>query len=174
MSVGAQWLELYRLLQELDRFLELPEICDHGGEANLRFCRGRVQLKGAPIFGLRPFGIAIDTYEDLSQSGMRFGRVGIFGYRALRRSSSLAVGLGHILTSCVSQGPPAFRQSRVSQRVVWIAPDRRFVELDRFPQIRGVIELLVEAALQIGRVGVDVLVGRARPGFFRVHRGARL
>src|SRR3954447_3525096 len=104
MSVGGQWLELHRLLQELDRFLDLSEIRDHGGEANLRLCRGGVQLKGAPIFGLRPFGIAIDTYEDLSQSGMSFGRVGIFSYRALRGSSRLAVGLGHLLTSCVSQG----------------------------------------------------------------------
>src|SRR4029077_17457532 len=160
MSVGAQWLELYRLLQELDRFLDLPEISDHGGEANLRVCRGRVQFKGAPIFGLRPFRIAIDTYEDLSQSGMSFGRVGIFCYRALSGSSSLAVGLGHILTSRVSPGPPAFRQSRVSQRVVWITPDTRFIELDRFPQIRGGIELPVEAALQIRRVGIDVLVRR--------------
>src|SRR6266480_696436 len=103
MSVSGQWLELHRLLQELDRFLDLTEIRDHGGEANLRLCRGRVQLKCASIFGLRPFGIAIDTYEDLSQSGMSFGRVRIFGYRALRRSSSIAVGLDHILTSCVSQ-----------------------------------------------------------------------
>ena len=43
---------------------------------------------------------------------------------------------------------------------MWITPDRRFIELDRFPQIRGGIELLVEAALQIGRVGIDVLVRR--------------
>src|SRR5436190_21706220 len=98
MSVGTQWLELHRLLQEFDRCLDLPEIRDHGGEANLRLCRGRVQLEGASIFRLRPFGIAIDTYENLSQSGMTFGRVGIFGYCALRRSSSLAVGLGHIVT----------------------------------------------------------------------------
>src|SRR4051794_18138122 len=98
MSVGRQWLELHSLLQERDRFLNLPEIRNHGREANLRFCSGRLQLKRAPVFGFGPFAIAIDADKNLSQCGMAFGRVGIFGYCALGGSPGIAVGSSHIVT----------------------------------------------------------------------------